>query len=114
MVSAAHALLLRFILENCRWNTHPLLAWDADLPFEEVHGAIRGLRRLCVEALQTNTVRQHLGSKWGAVGLTKGWSLRHCFRSSARRALQIPDIVYCEWEKERKTKQGKAECRDAY
>jgi len=29
--------------------------------------------------------------------LTNGWSFRHCFRSSARRGLQIPDIVEKKW-----------------
>jgi hypothetical protein len=27
------------------------------------------------------------------LSLTKGWSLRHCLRSSARRVRQMPDIV---------------------
>ncbi len=31
---------------------------------------------------------------------TKGWSFLHCLRSSARRALQIPDISFTR-EKER-------------
>lgn len=27
--------------------------------------------------------------------LTNGWSFLHCLRSSARRGLQMPDIVCC-------------------
>ena len=52
MVSVAHALESRPNLGRPSWKcAYPLLAWDANLPFKEVHRAIRGLGRFGVETL---------------------------------------------------------------
>lgn len=65
--------------------THSSLAGDSDLPDHHVQGTILLLLRAGVEALRFELAHIAIGL------LTKGWSLRHCLRSSVSRAVARDD-----------------------
>lgn len=49
-----------------REHTHPLLSWDADLPFEQIHRTIRSFGWFRVESLAESGLRRHFHaySEW--------------------------------------------------
>ncbi len=85
MRSATHAKL-----QERHEHTHPSFSRDADLPLQEIHGAVGSFGRFSIEALK---VCHPQNASPEDCAHTNGWSLRHCLRSSARRALQIPDMA---------------------
>lgn len=61
MQSVVHALSsTRSEQQNVLRRTYPRFPWDSNLPFEKIHGAICGLRRLRVESLQTKSSAERL------------------------------------------------------
>ena len=50
--------VLRAQVLRAQEYTHPRLSWDADLPFEQIHGAVRSFSWLCVETLVNRTLRR--------------------------------------------------------
>ncbi len=72
-------------------STYTRFPWDSDFPFHKIHGAIGRLRRFGKETL--DRCQQPLRRTSRSEIHTKGWSFRHCLRSSANRGLQMPDML---------------------
>jgi hypothetical protein len=70
---------------------YPLLSGDGALPHHQVEALVGALGGPRHESLHTKqSARRNNGTR--GCKLTKGWSLRHALRSSASRAIAMPDI----------------------
>lgn len=79
-------------------TTNPLFSGNSALPCHQIQGAIRVLHWSGNEALKSNEHNKETSEliakpQKTTRALTKGWSLRQAFLSSAKRALAIPDII---------------------